>query len=97
MSWVVSTMRLKLIAKNTVGGRSSLSSLMTNARRRDLGFDRFLCRCVAKATAAILHTSGFAGVISLACSFAKKWRKVIGLAVKLTTYTCGDGSFATPG
>src|SRR6476659_4908380 len=36
MSCVVRTMRLKPTAKNTVGGRISQNSLMTNASRRDL-------------------------------------------------------------
>src|SRR5436190_15131551 len=48
MSWVVSTMRLKLIAKNTTGGRSSLNSLMMKARRRDLDMTGFLCRLRCK-------------------------------------------------
>jgi hypothetical protein len=32
---------LKPTAKNTVGGRTSLSSLIRNAGRPDLGIDRF--------------------------------------------------------
>jgi hypothetical protein len=35
-------MRLKLTAKNTVGGKTSRSSLITNARRRGLGINGFL-------------------------------------------------------
>src|SRR5208282_4836996 len=42
MRSVVRTMRLKLTAKNTVGGRISRSSLITNARRRDLSMNGFL-------------------------------------------------------
>src|SRR6516225_4617520 len=37
MRLVVSTMRLKPIAKNTVGGTTSFSSLIRNAERPDLG------------------------------------------------------------
>jgi hypothetical protein len=33
---------LKPTAKNTVGGKTSRSSLITNARRRDLGMNGFL-------------------------------------------------------
>ena len=42
MRSVVRTMRLKPTAKNTVGGTTSRSSLITNARRRDLGMNEFL-------------------------------------------------------
>src|SRR5271157_1979068 len=42
MRSVVRTMRLKLTAKNTIGGRISRSSLIKNARRRDLGINGFL-------------------------------------------------------
>src|SRR5271165_4730918 len=42
MRSVVRTMRLKPTAKNTVGGTTSRSSLIKNARRRDLGMNGFL-------------------------------------------------------
>src|SRR5208282_6562476 len=42
MRSVVRTMRLKPSTENTVGGKTSRSSLTTNARRRDLGMNGFL-------------------------------------------------------
>src|SRR5208282_780646 len=42
MRSVVRTMRLKPSTKNTVGGKTSRSSLTTNARRRALGMNGFL-------------------------------------------------------
>src|SRR5271165_5623424 len=42
MRLVVRSTRLKPTAKNTVGGTTSWSSLIRNARRRDLGMEGFL-------------------------------------------------------
>src|SRR5271157_6384451 len=42
MRLVVRATRLKPTAKNTVGGTISRNSLITNARRRDLGMNGFL-------------------------------------------------------
>src|SRR5580700_2906986 len=42
MRSVVRMMRLKLTAKNKIGGQTSWSSLITNARRRGLGMNGFL-------------------------------------------------------
>src|SRR6266478_4309189 len=42
MRSVVRMMRLKLTAKNKIGGQISWSSLITNVRRRGLGMNGFL-------------------------------------------------------